>query len=557
MLSNYFTLYHIADRMHALLHGSVVAEVYSQEKNTLSLLFYTPEPVTVTISCNARNNFISVRLGIHRAKKNSVDLFSSLIDMHVGEIYLCATDRIVYIKFTERRWLAVEMFSSKANILLIDENGAIADAFMQKKEMHAVKRILQQHPQPVDLSNLFLDREEFFRTMDEDLSLLSAMKKAFSHLGAVFMKEILFTLTIDGTAPAPAVRDPVRSSIYDEAVKTAASLLRVPLAEMFIYFDDAAPVCFSLLPLRHLEEYRRESYTDIFSAVQRYISFSRSSDSFHDNKQTVAQWIKKELDRAKRTIDKITAETAGTARAEEYEGFGKALTAHLHEIPKGSKRILIADPFSPGNDLSIPLDPALSPARNAERYYEKAKHAKAAAEDSLSRLEQLRRRENALTGLLRDLDGSTDSISLKKYLHSHENDLKQLGFMTAKEQEELPPFKIFTVEGGFTVYAGKSSENNDLLTVKFARPNDLWFHARGSSGSHVVLRTGTGSGEPSKKAIEQAASIAAYYSKMKNAKHVPVAMCEKKYVRKPKGVPPGTVVIEREKVIFVEPKLPG
>ncbi|MFA6541556.1 MAG: NFACT RNA binding domain-containing protein [Bacteroidota bacterium] len=557
MLSNYFTLYHIADRMHALLRGSVVAEVYSQEKNTLSLLFYTPDPVTVTVSCIARNNFISVRPGIHRAKKNSVDLFPLLIDMHVEQVYLSATDRIVYIKVAERRWLAVEMFSSKANILLIDESGAIADAFMQKKELHAVKRILQQHPQPVDLSNLFPDRKEFFRTMDEDLSLLSAMKKTFSHLGATVIKEILFTLALDGEAPSRDVSESLRGSMYEEALKTASVILRVPLLEVFIYFDDTVPVCFSLLPLRHLAEYRRESYSDIFSAVQRYISFSRSSDSFHENKQAVTQWIKRELGRTKRTIDKITAEASSTARAEEYELFGKALTAHLHEIPKGSKKILLADPFSPGSDLSIPLDPALSPARNAERYYEKAKHAKAAAEDSLSRLEELRRRENTLTGLQRDIDGCSDSVSLKKFLHSHENELKQLGFMTAKEQEELPPFKIFTVEGGFTVYAGKSSENNDLLTVKFARPNDLWFHARGSSGSHVILRTGTGNGDPSKKAIEQAASIAAYYSKMKNAKHVPVAMCEKKYVRKPKGVPAGTVVIEREKVIFVEPKLPG
>ena len=128
--------------------------------------------------------------------------------------------------------------------------------------------------------------------------------------------------------------------------------------------------------------------------------------------------------------------------------------------------------------------------------------------------------------------------------------------MTKKEEEDLPPFKTFEVEGGFTVYAGKSSENNDLLTVKWAKPNDLWFHARGSSGSHVVLKMGSGSGNPSKKAIEQAAAIAAWYSKMKNAKNVPVAMTEKKYVRKPKGVPAGTVVIEKEKVIFVQPRLP-
>jgi len=86
--------------------------------------------------------------------------------------------------------------------------------------------------------------------------------------------------------------------------------------------------------------------------------------------------------------------------------------------------------------------------------------------------------------------------------------------------------------------------------------NDLWFHARGASGSHVVLRVGTGVGDPSKEAKEAAAAIAAYYSKQRNAKYVPVAMTERKYVRKPKGSPPGTVAIDREKVMVVTPKLP-
>ncbi len=125
----------------------------------------------------------------------------------------------------------------------------------------------------------------------------------------------------------------------------------------------------------------------------------------------------------------------------------------------------------------------------------------------------------------------------------------------SKKQEPVL-FRVFTVEGGFQVWAGKSSDNNDLLTTRHTAKNDLWFHARGVGGSHVTLKVGTGKGEISKQAIEQAAGIAAYYSKMKNSKLVPVTMCEGKYVRKPKGAPSGTVTVEREKTIFAEPKLP-
>ena len=123
-------------------------------------------------------------------------------------------------------------------------------------------------------------------------------------------------------------------------------------------------------------------------------------------------------------------------------------------------------------------------------------------------------------------------------------------------KEEQLPFRVFTVTGGFQVWAGKSGENNDLLSTRHTAKNDLWFHARGVGGSHVVLKIGTGKGEVSKQAIDQAAAIAAYYSKMKKSKLVPVTMCEGNYVRKPKGVPAGTVTVEREKTIYAEPGLP-
>lgn len=140
-------------------------------------------------------------------------------------------------------------------------------------------------------------------------------------------------------------------------------------------------------------------------------------------------------------------------------------------------------------------------------------------------------------------------------MKQHADEFAALGLGDEGRPEQLP-FRRFVVEGGFEVWAGKSSESNDDLTLHHARPHDLWFHARGAGGSHVVLRTGTGKGEPGKKAKEQAAAIAAYYSKMKNAGLVPVSMTERRYVRKPKGAKPGTVVIEREKVIFVKPSLP-
>ena len=113
-------------------------------------------------------------------------------------------------------------------------------------------------------------------------------------------------------------------------------------------------------------------------------------------------------------------------------------------------------------------------------------------------------------------------------------------------------FKHFTFQE-FDIYIGKSSENNDELTQRFAKKDDMWLHARGVAGSHVVIKKKPGLDFP-KELISYAASLAAYYSKAKGSGLVPVIYTPKKFVRKPKGANVGQVVVEKEEVILVEPK---
>ena len=123
--------------------------------------------------------------------------------------------------------------------------------------------------------------------------------------------------------------------------------------------------------------------------------------------------------------------------------------------------------------------------------------------------------------------------------------------------EERLPYRIFPIGEQYEAWVGKSSSDNDTLTFKHAGPHDYWMHVRGASGSHVVLRGRSGGRiDPPKEVLKAAARLAAYYSKMKKAGMVPVAYCERKYVKKPKNAPPGTVTLQREEVIFVEPALP-
>lgn len=124
-----------------------------------------------------------------------------------------------------------------------------------------------------------------------------------------------------------------------------------------------------------------------------------------------------------------------------------------------------------------------------------------------------------------------------------------------QEREIQPDCWRYELPGGFEVRAGKTDADNDLLSLKYAQPNDLWFHVRGMPGSHVILHHPEGE-KPGNNLIKLTAAIAAWHSKARNAGTVPVCYTEAKHVGKPRGAKPGSVSIKREKIVKVHPALP-
>jgi predicted ribosome quality control (RQC) complex YloA/Tae2 family protein len=360
----------------------------------------------------------------------------------------------------------------------------------------------------------------------------------------------------------------VRSNLPDDIhardlPPAGVSHLITALGELLGELDNARPVVyggpegsvplFSPIPLRSFEGRERQEFDDIHDAV-RFTVYRRRALLVADRERSgILDTLQKEIDRLDRAIRSLDEGRSEHERADLYERYGGLLLAHPDAVPRGASSLELDD--GPTHHI-IQLDPRINATRNAQRYYDRAKRARAArTEAGLRRPPLLERRTLALE-LLEDVGQLRSRDDLKTFAANHEEELTAFGIGPKARERERIPFRIFTVDGGFEVWAGKSSENNDLLTLRHAKPNDLWFHARGAGGSHVVLRVGTGSGDPGKRARQQAASIAAYYSKMRNAGTVPVAMTRKKFVRKPRGAPPGTVALEREEVLFVPPQLP-
>jgi predicted ribosome quality control (RQC) complex YloA/Tae2 family protein len=201
----------------------------------------------------------------------------------------------------------------------------------------------------------------------------------------------------------------------------------------------------------------------------------------------------------------------------------------------------------------------LNPVENAQRYFKRSRKAKAGLTKIEARLEQLRGQLEELQGMRQSLqtDLEKDKVQELKIL------LDRLGVQVspvssegrAKNRQFRSRPLTIALNGGWTIMVGRNNLENDRLTHRLAAPGDLWFHAQGVSGAHVILRREGRKDKPSKKVLEETASVAAYFSRARHSKMVPVVYTEKRYVRKPRGAKPGVAVIEREKSLFVEPKL--
>jgi predicted ribosome quality control (RQC) complex YloA/Tae2 family protein len=555
MITNYYTLFHMAVELNQEFSGRRVEEIFTQYRSEL-ILSFRETPAVILVGCEPANNYIYARKTFARARRNSTDLFSEVHGMMIENISIHPTDRQIYVRLKDGRELIVQLFGSKANILFVDTDSRVIDLFLKKSDLKNTKLELFSQIQSSNIPESF--HSNIIAT-NGDQPLATALKRMFPLFGTVLIRELLTRVGLNGEQPLADLPENEIDRLLNGAQRMKEELLSSPSPRM--YSNGATPVRFSIIPLQHLNEFEFQKYESVSEAIYTFRAHVRHEKTILHEKEEIMKVLERERDHTDRTLQKIATEVELPNRADQYEKFGKLLIANLHLIKKGDSTAVAEDFVSGSHELlEIMLDPHLTPAKNAERYFEKAGKSRRAAEEQHQRIAELTERQKSISQLLMHMEDVITEDDLHRFADENRKELSKFGLKTKKsgqvKKEELLPFRVFTVAGGFQVWAGKSGENNDLLSTRHTAKNDLWFHARGIGGSHVVLKIGTGKGEVSKQAIEQTAAIAAYYSKMKNSKLVPVAMCEGKYVRKPKGVPAGTVTLEREKTIFVEPGLP-
>ena len=255
------------------------------------------------------------------------------------------------------------------------------------------------------------------------------------------------------------------------------------------------------------------------------------------------------LRRAKGRVARLEAELAALEDPARLRALGDLILARYADIPHGASRASLAG-FD-GEVIDVELDPAEPPHANAAQYYAKATKTERAATrlpPLLQQAEAARGRAEAL--LARALTGAADEAEIRGVLGRGAPSPD-----APRETRPSLPYKVFRSSGGLEIRVGRGAKHNDELTFKHSSPGDVWLHARHVGGAHVILRW-PGPGNPPARDLAEAATLAALHSKARTSGSVPVDWTFRKYVRKPRKSPVGSVAVERIETLFVRPE-PG
>ncbi len=553
MIRHHLTFVHEAvavERRLSLHAGAVLAECWSQERNRLLLHFVsdrdgTAESVYVEIAVDLRTGYVLPRADVARARKNTIDFFDGLLGSRFAGATVDDSERIVRLHFEGDRQLVAFFFGRGSGNVIAVDRGHVIGSFLAHVEEYAGMIAAPHRVEPID------PHELAGRIRQGEAPPSKQLARAMPQLGRRLADEAIDRAGLAGCESLAEVDDATIDRLFAEVDVLLGCCERSDQYMLYHLPDD---VVFALTRLESLERRAEqvERFDDIAAAVRAYRAVWNRFHAFAKLHGGMQKRVESMLTRATRRLDLGERGDEGE-RADEWERIGSLLLANLHEVERGSTTATLTD--WEGVSREVRLDPKLTPAENAERYFHRARGARQAASRWHQQRERYASEVAMLKRLLEAVRETTDIDGLREIESSHQDVFAMKG--EAEQEGTAERFRRFDVEGGCEVFAGKNAANNDELTLRFARPNDYWLHARGTSGSHVVLRWGDAKSKPPKEALRQAAMIAAYYSGAKGAKLVPVAYTLKKYVRKPKGAAPGAVVMGREEVMMVEPKLPG
>ncbi len=535
---HYYTLLRIAEAIRERVLGGILSEAFSQAKDEVVLGIGTPnDELWLRISCGAPLPYIWPVSDFAKAKRNVFDLFEELKGRRLTYVTVQDWDRVMFLGFEGGYQLILKMHGLNSNVILR----------YQGKNINVFRSSVKEDYGYEPKAGIFNTEWEASTNETAKLPLRERLRP--------------ISLLLDKNFEARVTRLTEQGRTFSEAVRTALSeaqsgnyyLLNDPKKIRFLILDPENKGAIHLTdPLEALNVFFRSWFQ-----YHTYARHYRNADRL----------LKKHLKKYRGQLNSFYESIETIENERPPEEIGHLIMANLHAIPGNVKTVELYD-FYRDRQITVKLKPELNPQKNAERYYQKSKKHKSRVKHLEVRIEKLEEELAAFEEVESEFAALIPPEELemkaKGFDHSHNKAMQRFLkqhmklLQTGKPYlaEKKHPFQEFR-QSGYTILVGKSAKQNDELTFRFSRKEDLWLHVRDAAGSHVVIRN-PDQKPVSPEVVEYAASLAAYYSKRKQEQLVPVQYTERKYIRKVRQGAPGQVIVTREKVIMVEPwKPPG
>ena len=519
---SYYTLKHLMKEFQEFVQNAIILNSLTPRKNVLEI-YIKNDVKRYRIVIDTGNKFLTMFLDEYRPEKrsNTLHFFEIIKDSRITKLELAENDRLITMKLDKSYEIKIQLYSSRANVFLIDQS-RIVETF---KNANQYLGKMVPEPNPATLWNIPDENE--------------ATKKKIQKINTLFPRA-----WIDDIIEIHELKRKSNEELISFVRKITEQILES--ASPRILMDGR----FCSLPETVIPLPVKERFSNVNEGIRTAYYRGINNSRFSDTRQELIRKIEAALAGYQKQYHNLQDKPEHFDRVEKYEQYGHILMANLHvDMPQYAKIIKLEDIFNPGTFLSIPLKPEMSLPENAQYYYEKARKTRKSFEIAKERKKIVSAKIDEFKLWLKELDQIKQYGDLSKWIKSHRN---IPGTNDISGTEQIKPYRKIKV-GKYEIWIGKNARSNDAI-VKDAHKEDIWLHAKGVAGSHVLIRMLNDKQFPPNDMIQKAASLAAFYSKAKGSSMAPVSYTKKKFVRKPKGANPGLVYLDREEVIMVEPR---
>jgi predicted ribosome quality control (RQC) complex YloA/Tae2 family protein len=535
MYKNYFFLNRFVVETNFTLKNSIFCSIFTQEKDKL-IIHCRIDKIDkfIEISVEPGFTYITLKEDFHRAKKNTIDFFNGYIPSKLLSIELSKTDRV--IKFVlETGDIFFTIRGKYSNITFIGKEGN-TEYFKKMPENFIEEQFILEMK-----SNIFTDGFNIPKInilIQNDV--WSEIKSVYPFIGKDILLEAKYRYKKDKYESIVAA--------IDEIIK------EIITAKPVVVFDKATNQLNIAFETFHIYTGKEiKFFDDIVSAFNFYLIKRYYTGQIETKRKILGKHLNKELQKLSIKLNSLKSAIDRGSKEDEYKRSGELLLININSIRNGMENVEVPDIYSGNNIVKIKLDASLPLKKNIDKYFEKAKNDKIKLEKS----KELYKISEVYFNKLKLIE---EKLLLANTIEDYNYLMKELKIKeikTSKKDEDISiKFKHYLIEDKYNVYVGKDSRNNDLLTMKFAKQNDYWFHARKVPGSHVVLRVENKKEAMPKRILSKTASLAAYHSKAKTSGLAPVSFAQKKFILKKRGMDAGEVAMLKEDVLIVKPEIP-